>query len=150
MKMEELEVVCQQAARNLAERQRDPIPATVVMPLPARTQVTTLPDWPDDDPQRLDLMTRFADEVMRAANASCYGFVAEGIAATDGDEPVDVVVVACGARGHHPRIMAAPLRPDGVGEFTPSEPLAPSAMTFLAPLQRAADGAAPPDAFAGH
>lgn len=148
MRFEELEVVCQEAARNLAERESRPLTATVVLPLPSRTRVTTLADWPDDDHTRTQLLERFAQDVVRTENAPCFGFVAEGVAASD-DGTVDVVVVSYGARGNHPRIMAAPLNEEGVGEFTASEPLDPSAMPFLAPLQRAVDAATPPDAFSG-
>lgn len=147
MRIDELEAVCREAARNVVERAGRPLPATVVLPLPDRTRVTTLDDWPDEDDARTALLERFAAEVMRPAGAPCYGFVAEGVAATDAEHPVDVVVVAFGARAHHPRIMAAPLADDGVGEFTPAESLVPVAMPFLAPLQRAADHATPPDTF---
>lgn len=149
MRLEELEVVCQEAARNLYERSGGALQASVVLPLPARTSVTTLPDWPDDDDARTLLLERFASDVAGPNNASCYGFVAEGIAATDGDHPVEVVVVAFGARNNHPRIAAAVLSAEGLGEFTESEALAPSAMPFLAPLQRVVDAARPPDAFSG-
>ena len=146
--MEELEVVCQQAARNLVEREMRPVPASVVLPLPAKTRVTALGQWPDHDAHRLDLLERFADDVMRRENAPCYGFVAEGLVAGE-DGPVDVVVVVFGARGNHPRISAAPFDEAGLGEFTPAEPLAPGAMPFLAPLQVAADAATVPDALGG-
>lgn len=148
MRIEELELVCQQAARNLVERRARPIPASVILPLPAKTRVTALDDWPDDDAARHALLERFAADVMRSENAPCYGFLAEGIVAGD-DGPVDVVVVAYGARGNHPRISAAPLADHDVGEFTEAEPLDPMAMPFLAPLQRAADAATPPDALGG-
>lgn len=149
MRMEELELVCQEAARGLVARGEHPLPASVVLPLPDKTRVATLPQWPDDDDDRTRLLERFTTDVVRPANAPCYGFVAEAIAATDGPEPVDVVVVVYGARGNHPRISAAPLSGGEVGAFTPSESVAPGAMPFLAPLQRAVDAAAPPDAFSG-
>lgn len=140
--------MCQEAARNLAQREQRPLPATVVLPLPSATRVTSLADWPDDDAQRLDLLERFVDDVMRPANAPCYGFLAEGVVEVDG-APLDVVVVAYGARGTHPRVTAAPLSEDVVGEFAQAEPLEPAAFPFLAPLQHAADAATPPDAFGG-
>lgn len=146
MRIEELEVVCQEAARNLVEREGGSVPVSVVLPLPSKTSVTSLTDWPDDDPARYDLLSRFTDEVMRPNNAPCFGFVAEAVAEAD-QGPVDVVVVAFGARRNHPRISAAPLLEDGIGEFLPSEPLDSTAMPFLAPLQHAADAATPPDAF---
>jgi hypothetical protein len=81
----------------------------------------------------------------RPANAPCYGFVAEGVTEGGDGEPADVVVVAYGARRHHPRITAAHLEPDGtVGRFAEAEPLAPGAMPFLAPLQQAAEAAEVP------
>lgn len=149
MRVEELEVVCQEAARNLVARSDGAIAASVVLPLPSKTSVTTLPDWPDDEPARLELLEHFTEEVARPNNAACYGFVAEALAADEDGQPVDVVVVAFGARNNHPRVAAAVLAEGGLGEFTPSEPLAPSAMPFLAPLQRAVDHARPPDAFSG-
>ena len=148
MRIEELELVCQEAARNLAQREERPIPATVVLPLPEATKVTSLPDWPDDDAERLELLERFVADVARPANAPCYGFVAEGLVDVEG-EPVDVVVVTYGARGQHPRVTAAPLAADGVGAFTDAEPLDPVAFPFLAPLQHAVNAATPPDAFGG-
>lgn len=148
MRIEELEVVCQEAARNLAERETRPMPASVVLPLPSATRVTTLPDWPDDDAERFDLVARFATDVARPANAPCYGFVAEGMVDAE-DHQLEVVVVAYGARGQHPRVTAAPLTADGVGEFAESEPLDPAAFPFLAPLQHAVNEATPPDAFGG-
>lgn len=147
MRIEELEVVCQEAARNLVQREtRRPLPVSVVLPLQSKTSVNTLSEWPDEDAARLGLLERFADDVMRPNNAPCFGFVAEAVAESD-DGPVDVVVVAFGARRNHPRIAAAPMRDQSLGEFLPSEPLDPAAMPFLAALQHAADAAAPPDAF---
>jgi hypothetical protein len=146
--MDELELVCQEAARNLAGRGPRPLPATIVLPLAAATRVTSLPDWPDDDDGRAHLVDRFAADVARPANAPCYGFLAEGVVEVEG-APVDVVVVTFGARGQHPRVTAAPLTSDGVGEFAAAEPLDPAAFPFLVPLQRAVDAATPPDAFGG-
>jgi hypothetical protein len=145
--MEELELVCQQAARTLAEQPQRPVPATVILPLPAATRVLSLPEWPDEDPARFDLLGRFATDVMRPAQAPCFGFVAEGVADSD-DGPLDVLLVAYGARGHGARVTAAPLRDDGLGDFTAAEELLPVALPFLSPLQHAADAAAPPDSFA--
>ena len=147
MRMEELEVVCQEAARTLVERLQRPFRPSIVLPLPGATRVLTLAQWPDDDPSRFDLLVRFADDVMRPANAPCFGFVAEAVAAAEDDGAVDVVVVAYGARRAAARIAAAPFDGDGVGDFTESEPLDAAALPFLAPLQHAADAAAPPDAF---
>lgn len=145
MRIEELEHVCLEAARDLHAREGRPLPAAVVLPLPQATRVTTLPDFPDADGDRFDLLERFAAEVARPANAPCYGFVAEAVAGPE-EDPVDVVVVAYGARGRPPRVTAAPLGGDGVGDFAEAEDLDPAAMPFLSPLQHAVDAAAPPDA----
>jgi len=148
MRIEELEVVCLEAARNVVERQGRPIIPTVVLPLPSATQVSALADWPDDDQGRLDLLQRFATEVMRPVNAPCYGFIAEGVAELEG-HLADVVVVAFGARGQHPRVTAAPLTEEGLGDFAAAEELEPAALPFLAALQHAATEAEMPDAFGG-
>lgn len=145
MRLDELEHVCQEAARDLLAREGRPLPAAVVLPLPSATRVTTLPDFPDDDGVRFDLIERFAAEVARPANAPCYGFVAEGLAGPS-ENPVDVVVVAYGARGQPPRVTAATLDDDGVGDFTEAEDLDPAALPFLSPLQHAVEAASPPDA----
>ena len=138
-------MVCQEAARNVVDRHPRPVPTTIVLPLPSSTRVTVLEHWPDDDDLRAQLLEQFASDVMRPENAPCYGFVAEGVVDAEAG-PVDVLVVTYGARRNHPRITAAVLDGDGVGEFTEAEPLEPLAMPFLAPLQRAADDAAAPDA----
>ena len=140
--------MCQEAARNLVQRESRPVPAAVVLPLPSATRVTTLPDWPEDDGARFDLLDRFATDVMRPNNAPCYGFLAEGTADAQGT-PVDVVVVAYGARGKAPHVTAAALTEGGLEEFVASEPLTEAAFPFLSPLQHAADDASPPDAFSG-
>lgn len=145
--MDELETVCRQAAAQLAEREGDQgaLPAAVVLPLAGATRVVRLPELPESDGGRFALLSRFAEDEMRPANASCYGFVAEAVTA-GGD---DVVVVVYGARGHHPRITAALHGPGGgLGEWATAEDLAPAAMPFLAPLQHAADAARPPDVMA--
>ncbi|MGH3664867.1 MAG: hypothetical protein ACRDU8_02040 [Egibacteraceae bacterium] len=143
MRLEELELVCVEAARNLAARGQRPVPTSVVLPLPAGTKVVALPQWPDDDPTRFDLLSRFARDEMRPADAPCYGFVAEAVVDPGGD-PVDILLVAYGARRHRPRVTAAPLLDDGLGEFGASEDLDPVALPFLSPLQHAADAAGPP------
>lgn len=147
MRMDELESVCRQAAADMVERERAAgvLPAAVVLPLPAATRVVRLPELPEEAGARFALLSRFAEDEMRPANASCYGFVAEALT-REGD---DVVVVVYGARGHHPRITAAPVDGGGLGTWAPAEDLAPSAMPFLAPLQHAADAAEPPDVMAG-
>lgn len=145
MRFDELEAICLEAAGNLVHREPRPLPAAVVLPLPEATRVTTLPDFPDDDPARFDVLAAFARKVMRPVNAPCFGFVAEATLEADGG-PVDVVVVAFGARRRPPRITVAPIADQGLGTFVAAEELDPSAMPFLAPLQHAADAAQPPDA----
>ncbi len=150
MRIDELQLVCQEAAQQIVARGERPLPATVVLPLPSITRVIGLPDFPDEDQGRERLLERLADDELRPANAPAYGFVAEGLAAAeDGTGVIEVVVVVYGARGHHPWVTAAELGPDGVGPFAEPEPLAPAAMPFLAPLQRAVDSARPPDVMFG-
>ena len=140
MRLEELDAVCRQAARDLLGREQRPLPPAVVLPLAEATRVTTLPDFPDDDEGRVALLTRFAQDVMVPANAPAWGFVAEAEAGG-----VEVVVVVYGARRNAPMLTAAPLIDDGPGEFGQAEPLAPEAFPFLHPLQHAADAATAPD-----
>ncbi len=136
MRIEELDAVCRQAARDLVAREPRPLPPAVVLPLPDATRVTTLPDFPDDDPARFDLLAGFARAMMMPVNAPAYGFVAEASV-----EGADVVVVVYGARGHHARVIAAPFDEEGLAEFTQPEEVDPAAFPFLAPLQHAADAA---------
>lgn len=149
MRLAELEAVCREAARGVVEREGRPVPAAVVLPLPDSNKITTLPDFPPDDATRTHLLERFCAEVARPANASCFGFLAEATLDVGDGPPVDVVVVAYSARGHHPHVTAAPLLADGLGDFAAAEELDPAAMPFLAPLQAAVDAAGPPDAFGG-
>ena len=149
MRIDELQLVCQEAAEQVVSRGRRPLPATIVLPLPAVTRVVELVDFPDDDGGRELLLTRLAEQELVPANAAAYGFVAEGLAADEGGAPMEVVVVVYSARGHHPWVTAAALEGDGVGPFAEPEPLAPSAMPFLAPVQRAVDSARPPDVMLG-
>lgn len=139
MTIDELRRLCEDAARDLAGRADRPLPTTVVVPGPSATAVTSLPEFPDDDVERFDLLSRFAADRMRPVDAPCYGFLAEAEAGGD-----DVVVVVYGARRQRARIAAAPLGADGeVGQFTEPEELDPTAMPFLSPLQHAADAADP-------
>lgn len=149
MRLDELEAVCREAARGVAEREGRPVPATVVLPLPESTKVTTFPDFPADDAGRAALLERFSADVVRPANASCFGFVAEASLDTGDGPPVDVVVVAYSARNHHAHVTAAPIDTEGLGAFSAAEELDPAAMPFLASLQAAVDAAGPPDAFGG-
>lgn len=149
MRLPELEAVCREAARGVVEREGRPVPAAVVLPLPDANKVTTFPDFPADDPARALLLERFAEDVVRPANAPCFGFLAEASLDTAEGPPVDVVVVAYSARRSHPHVTAAPLTGATVGDFGVAEELDPAAMPFLRPLQEAVDAAGPPDAFGG-
>lgn len=139
MRPEELEAVCQEAARGLLERQGRPVPAAVVLPLPQATKVMSLHEFPEDDAIRAHALGDLAADVMRPLNAPAYGFVAEA-AQEDG---LPLLVVVYGARGHAPRITAAALHEHGAGEWTEAEDLHPDALPFLRPLQAAADAADP-------
>ena len=141
MSLQQLAQVCQDAARDLAAREARPLPATVVLPTPEATRVTSLPGFRDEDAARHHLLARFAADVMRPANAACYGFLAE--ATVGGDQAVDVLVCAYGARRRGAFVTAAPLEGRTLGAFTDPEPLDEAALPFLAPLQRAADAALP-------
>lgn len=67
----------------------------------------------------------------------CWGFLAE---ASLGDQ--DVMIAVYGARRHAPVISAAPFEDGVLGEFMTDEPLDPTAMPFLHPLQHAVDAMA--------
>lgn len=149
MRLAELEAVCREAARGVVEREGRPVPAAVVLPLPESNKVTSFSEFPVDDPARTALLERFAEDVMRPANASCFGFLAEATLDAGDGPPVDVVVVAYSARRGHAHITAAPLVDATVGDFGAAEELDPAAMPFLRPLQEAVDAAGPPDAFGG-
>lgn len=144
MNMEQLEAVSHEAARDLVHRQERPLPATVVLPLPDATKVTVLEGFPDDDAARFDALAHFAADRMVPVNAPCYAFLAEATLGEESGE-ADVLMVVFGARQNRPRVAAAPLTSDGIGEFGDAEELDPTALPFLSPLQHAADTAGPPD-----
>jgi hypothetical protein len=148
VQIDELETACRDAAARIVEREGRPVPASVVLPLSGATRVVTLPEFPPDDADRFALLSEFAEDEMRPANAPCYGFVAEATAEGDSG-PMEVVVVVYGARGHHPRVTAAPLDGTTIGPYADAEDLHPEALPFLAPLQHAADAATPPDVMGG-
>lgn len=138
MTLDELKALCQEAARELSAREGHPLPAAVIVPTAERTAVATLPDFPDTDEERFRVLSHFAADRMVPVGAPCFGFVAE--AALDaGEEAVDVVLVAYGARQRGTWIAAAPLRDGRVGEFGDPEQLDAAALPFLRPLQHAAD-----------
>lgn len=138
MTLDELRALCQEAARELVAREGHPVPAAVVVPLRERTPVATLPDFPEADEERFQVLSHFAADRMVPEGAPCFGFVAE--AALDaGDATVDVVLVAYGARQRGTWITAAPLTAGGLGDFGEPEQLDAAALPFLRPLQHAAD-----------
>ncbi len=127
--------MCQQAAVELLTTRGRPVTATVVLPGPQRTELLALPDLPPDDEDRHTVVAELAHDRVTADHIPCWGFVAE--AEADG---ADVVVVVYGARRHPPEITAARFDDDGtLHEFVPAEPLDPTAMPFLHPLQHAVD-----------
>jgi hypothetical protein len=136
MRVEELEHVCREAARDLAARESRPLPPTVVLPDPRATRLIRIPEFPDGDHARTAALDALAREEISAAQRPAYGFVAEG----ELDDGTDVVVVVFGAHGVAPRITAAAFEESGaLGAFTPTEPLDPAAMPFLHPLQHAVE-----------
>jgi hypothetical protein len=135
MQFEELRFVCQQAALDLVRTRARPLPPTVVLPGPERTALVTLPDFPLDDETRHAVLAQLAQDRVTAERIPCWGFVSE--AEADGD---DIVVVVYGARRHRPQLTASRFGPDGdLEEFVPAEPLDPTALPFLHPLQHAVD-----------
>lgn len=138
MTVDELQTLCQEAARDLTARHEGPTPAAVVLPLAGSTQVATLPDFPEDDHDRHQVLSHFAADRMVPAGAPCYGFIAEAELDT-GDEAVDVVMVVFGARQRGSWVTAAPAAEGTLGQFSEAEPLDPTALPFLQPLQHAAD-----------
>ena len=135
MQFEELRFVCQQAAVDLVRERGRPVPATLVLPGPDRTRLLTLPDLPPDDELRHSIIAQLAHDHITEDGVPCWGFVAEAEASGE-----DVVVVAYGARRHAPEITASRFDDDGDLEaFVAAEPLDPTALPFLHPLQHAVD-----------
>ena len=135
MQFEELRFVCQEAAADLVGSRGRPLPPTVVLPGPERTQLLTLPELPDDDEARHAVLAQLAADHVTAGGVPCWGFVAE---AEVGDD--DAVVVVFGARRHAPHLTASRFDEDGGLEgFVPDEQLDPTALPFLHPLQHAVD-----------
>ncbi len=135
MQFDELRFVCQQAALDLLRTRGRPLPPTIVLPGPERTSLLTLPDFPDEDEDRHAILVQLAFDRVTTPRVPCWGFVAEAETA-DGD----VVVVVYGARRHPPHLTAARVTGDAtLDEFVAEEPLDPTAMPFLHPLQHAVD-----------
>lgn len=148
MQFEELRYVCQEAAVDVLASRGRPLPPTVVLPGPERTRLLTLPSFPDDDEARHAVLAQLAADEIGPHQVPCWGFVAE--AEIGGD---DAVVVAFGARRNEPHITASRFDEEGgLEEFVSSEPLDPTALPFLHPLQHAVDAlealpaSGPPDA----
>lgn len=140
MDIAELRFVCQEAAIALARKHR-PVPPTVVLPGAPRTRLLTMSAFPDDDEARHALLAELAADEVTAKGSPAWGFVAE---ATDaGGETV--VVVVYGARRHAPELTASTVDADDghLVEFVDAEPLDPTAMPFLHPLQHAVDALPP-------
>jgi hypothetical protein len=135
MTIDQLRALVEEAARDLVARTDRPHPVSIVVPLPDATRVVSLPDFPDDDHDRKQVLSAFAADHMVPAGASCFGFVGEA----SGPEGEDLLLIVYGARQRGSHLTAALLDADGPGVFAPSEPLEPTAMPFLQPLQHAAD-----------
>jgi hypothetical protein len=135
VQFEELRYVCQEAAVDVLSRRGRPVPATIVLPGPERTRLVTLPDFPPDDETRHAVLAQLAADEVTPNEIPCWGFVAE--AEVSGE---DAVVVAFGARRNAPHVTASRFDEEGgLEEFVPSEPLDPTALPFLHPLQHAVD-----------
>ena len=139
MTIDPLRILVEQAATELAERATRPYPPTVVLPLEGSTKVISLDGFPDDDAERADALSVLAARQMVPANAACFGFIAEAESA-DGD----VLLVVYGARQRGAMLTAAMLGEEGLASaFVDAEPLEPTALPFVQPLQHAADTASP-------
>lgn len=134
MQFDELRFVCQQAAQDLLAKRGRPVPPTLVLPGPNRTQLITLPEFPDDDEARHAVIAQLALDRVTAERVPCWGFIAEADASGH-----DVIVVVYGARRHPAHLTAAVIDDGDLAEFVSEEPLDPTAMPFLHPLQHAVD-----------
>lgn len=135
MQFEELRFVCQQAALDLTRTRDRPLPPTVVLPGPERTQLVTLPELPVEDEARHAVIAQLAADHITIGGVPCWGFVAE--AEIEGQ---DAVVVVYGARRHAPHLTGSRFDDTGeLEEFVASEELDPTALPFLHPLQHAVD-----------
>lgn len=141
MTIDQLRALMEEAAKDLVSRTTRPHPVTVVVPLADSTKVLALEGFPDEDAARKQVLSVVAAEQMVPGNAPCFGFLAE--ATGPGGE--DLLLVVYGARQRGSHLTAAVIGPDGLGEFAPPEPLEPTAMPFLQPLQHAADLASADD-----
>jgi hypothetical protein len=135
VRFEELRYVCLEAAADLVRTKGRPLPPTVVLPGPDRTQLVSLPALPDEDEARHVVLAELAEDRVRAGSVPCWGFIAEADASG-----AEVVLVVYGARRHRPHLTASPFAEDGsLAGFVPDEELDPTALPFLHPLQHAVD-----------
>jgi len=135
MQFDELRFITQEAALDIVTKRARPLPATVVLPGPARTLLLTLPELPDEDELRHLVIAELAHEHLTGEGVPCWGFVAEAEVAGR-----DAIVTVFGARRHTPHLSAALFADDGsLEEFLPAEELDPTALPFLHPLQHAVD-----------
>lgn len=150
MQFEDLRKLTVAAAMDLVDKALDDgdghIPATIVVPGGASTRLVTLAGFPDEDEARHEYLAEFAIDELSANRVPAWGFV---VAAEVND--VDAVVAVYGARKQAPQVTAAPLGPDGLGDFVAPEELDPTALPFLHPLQHVVDSlpAEPIDRAAG-
>lgn len=145
MTIDQLRALIQEAAHDLVDRTDRPHPVTVVIPLPDATRVLSLESFPDDDGARKEVLSVLAAQHMVPVNAPCFGFLAEA----DGPEGEDLMLIVYGARQRGSHLTAAIIGRDGLGDFVDHEPLEPTAMPFLQPLQHAADLATSDDPAGG-
>lgn len=138
MQFDDLRKLTMAAAHDLVDKAADtgarPIAATMVVPGGASTRLVTLAGFPDTDEARHDYLAQFAADQLTANRVPAWGFVVEAVI-----NEVDAVVAIYGARQQAPELTAAPLGPDGLGSWVEAEPLDPTAMPFLHPLQHAVD-----------
>lgn len=142
MTIDQLRLLIEEAAREVLVRHGRPAPVTVVLPLEGSTKVLSLEAFPDEDADRKAALSVLAAKQMVPANAACFGFLAEA-EDPDGQE---LLLAIYGARRRGAFVMAATVAEDGsLSEFTEAEPLEPTALPFIQPLQHAADMSEAPD-----
>lgn len=138
MQFEDLRKLSIAAAMDIVDKSLEdgtrPLPPTMVVPGGETTQLLALAGFPADDEARHAYLANFAKDRLSDQRVPAWGFVVEA----DVNE-VPAVVVVYGARKKAPELTAAPLGDDGLGEFVEPEPLDPTAMPFLHPLQHAVD-----------
>lgn len=135
MRIEELQFVCEEAAKDLVSNRTRPFNPVVVLPRPDKSRLVELEAFPTEEEAQRELMANFANDHLVAEQIPCYGFLAE--AEIDG---TDVLLVVYGARKHYPHVTAAGLSDEGLTTpFQEPEELDPHALPFLHPLQRAVD-----------